>query len=70
MAYANENKSYGLTTLSCPGCVRSTVPNLRFHFKGKSGKIWSLNIRDRRVARIVKELPGACSASTSYKIHG
>jgi DNA topoisomerase-1 len=34
---------------------------LRFHFKGKSGKIWRLHIRDRRVARVlrsIQELPG------------
>jgi DNA topoisomerase-1 len=34
---------------------------LRFCFKGKSGKQWRLSIRNRRVARIVKtmqELPG------------
>ena len=34
---------------------------VRFRFKGKSGKEWNLGIRDRRVARIVKasqDLPG------------
>jgi DNA topoisomerase-1 len=34
---------------------------LRFSFKGKSGKTWRLGVRDRRVARIVRqcqELPG------------
>jgi DNA topoisomerase I len=34
---------------------------LRFHFKGKSGKQWRLKVTDRRVAKIVKatqELPG------------
>ena len=34
---------------------------LRFRFKGKSGKAWNLRLKDRRVARIVRqsqELPG------------
>ena len=34
---------------------------LRFQFKGKSGKTWRLQVKDRRVAKIVKacqELPG------------
>ena len=34
---------------------------LRFNFKGKSGKTWRLQVKDRRVARVVKacqELPG------------
>jgi DNA topoisomerase-1 len=34
---------------------------LRFHFKGKSGKTWRLNVRDRRIAcvvRSIQELPG------------
>jgi DNA topoisomerase-1 len=34
---------------------------LRFEFKGKSGKLWKLRIENRRVAKIVKacqELPG------------
>jgi hypothetical protein len=34
---------------------------LRFNFKGKSGKTWRLQVKDRRIARVVKacqELPG------------
>ena len=34
---------------------------LRFHFKGKSGRVWRLQVKDRRVARVVRacqELPG------------
>ena len=34
---------------------------LRFQFKGKSGKTWRLQVKDRRIARIVRacqELPG------------
>jgi DNA topoisomerase I len=58
--YARENKSYGLTTLRNPH-VSVEGSQLRFRFKGKSGKTWQLQVRDRRVAKIVKacqELPG------------
>ena len=58
--YAKENKSYGLTTLRNRH-VKIVGGELRFDFKGKSGKIWRLNMQDRRVARIVRacqELPG------------
>lgn len=58
--YAKQNKSYGLTTLRDPH-VKVNGPELRFQFKGKSGKTWRLAVKDRRIARIVKacqELPG------------
>jgi DNA topoisomerase-1 len=58
--YARENRSYGLTTLRNRH-VRVDGSELRFRFKGKSGKEHSLGVRDRRVAAIVKkcqELPG------------
>jgi DNA topoisomerase-1 len=58
--YAKQNKSYGLTTLQNRH-VKVEGAELRFQFKGKSGKTWKLGIRDRRVAKIVKacqELPG------------
>ena len=58
--YARTNKSYGLTTLRDPH-VRVTGAALTFRFKGKSGKIWDVSLKDRRVARIVKacqDLPG------------
>ena len=58
--YARENDSFGLTTLRNRHLgVRGS--ELRFSFKGKSGKIWRLSIRDRRIVRIVRsiqELPG------------
>jgi DNA topoisomerase-1 len=60
VAYAKENKSYGLTTLLVRH-VKVDGAELRFHFKGKSGKIWRLSLKDRRVARTLKscqELPG------------
>jgi DNA topoisomerase-1 len=58
--YAKQNKSYGLTTLKDPH-VKIQGSELRFQFKGKSGKTWQLQVKDRRVARIVKacqDLPG------------
>jgi DNA topoisomerase-1 len=58
--YAKTNKSYGLTTLK-DRHVEVDGSELRFAFKGKSGKMWNLRIKDRRVARIVKEcqdIPG------------
>src|SRR5512133_2546569 len=51
--YARQNKSYGLTTLRNPH-VKVEGSELRFHFKGKSGKSWRLQLKDRRVAKIVK----------------
>ncbi|MGN6357901.1 MAG: DNA topoisomerase IB [Novosphingobium sp.] len=58
--YAESNKSYGLSTLKTRH-VAVEGSELRFRFTGKSGKQWRLNLRDRRVARIVRamqELPG------------
>jgi DNA topoisomerase-1 len=58
--YARENKSYGLTTLRNPH-VKVEGAALRFQFKGKSGKTWRLQLKDRRIAKIVRacqELPG------------
>ncbi|NII60027.1 DNA topoisomerase IB [Sphingomonas aerolata] len=58
--YAKQNKSYGLTTLH-DRHVKVEGGELRFRFKGKSGKQWNLKLADRRVAKIVKQsqdLPG------------
>ncbi|MCB5174307.1 MULTISPECIES: DNA topoisomerase IB [Microvirga] len=58
--YAKQNKSYGLTTLRDPH-VKVDGTELRFQFKGKSGKSWRLSVKDRRIAKIVKacqDLPG------------
>ena len=58
--YAKENKSFGLTTLRNRH-LDIEGSNLRFDFKGKSGKMWNLDLRDRRVAKVVRsiqELPG------------
>jgi DNA topoisomerase I len=58
--YARQNKSYGLTTLKNRH-VAIEGSEIRFRFIGKSGKQWSLKIRDRRIAKIIRacqELPG------------
>ena len=58
--YARHNKSYGLTTLENRH-VAVDGAEVRFRFTGKSGKQWSLRLRDRRIAKIIKacqELPG------------
>jgi DNA topoisomerase-1 len=58
--YARENRSYGLTTLRNRH-VAVEGAQLRFEFKGKSGKTWRLQLKDRRVAKVVRacqELPG------------
>jgi DNA topoisomerase-1 len=58
--YARQNDSYGLATLKNRH-VEVDGAQLRFRFTGKSGKRWSVAIRDRRVAKVIKacqELPG------------
>jgi DNA topoisomerase I len=58
--YAKENQSYGLTTLRNKH-VDVEGSTVRFNFKGKSGKHHSIDLSDRRLARIVKrcmDLPG------------
>ncbi len=58
--YARSNKSYGLTTLE-DRHVSLAGSEIRFKFRGKTGKEWKLKVSDRRVARIIRacqELPG------------
>jgi len=58
--YARENDSYGLTTMQHEH-VDVHGNRVHFEFRGKSGKDHSVDVRDRRLARIVKqceELPG------------
>ena len=58
--YAKQNSSYGLTTLKNRH-VLVEGNEVRFRFTGKSGKQWSLRVKDRRVAKIIRacqELPG------------
>jgi DNA topoisomerase-1 len=58
--YARENDSYGLTTMQEEHAdVRGAT--IRFHFRGKSGKVHEVQVKDKRLARVVKagqELPG------------
>jgi DNA topoisomerase-1 len=58
--YAQQNQSFGLTTMR-EEHVDVTGATLRFQFRGKSGKEHTVEVRDRRLARIVRrcqELPG------------
>ncbi|MES2940298.1 MAG: DNA topoisomerase IB [Pseudomonadota bacterium] len=58
--YAKANGSYGLTTLRNRH-VKVEGTQLRFQFKGKSGKSWKLQVKNPRVARIIRacqDLPG------------
>lgn len=58
--YVKQNKSHGLTTLR-DRHVTFDGSEVRFRFKGKSGKQWDLSVHDRRIARIVRQsqdLPG------------
>jgi DNA topoisomerase I len=58
--YARENRSFGLTTLRDRHAdINGT--HLRFTFRGKGGKVHDVGLRDRRLARIVRQcqdLPG------------
>jgi len=58
--YAKSNRSFGLTTLQ-DRHVEISGSNLRFEFRGKSGKVHKVDLNDRRLARIVQRcqaLPG------------
>lgn len=58
--YAQENGSYGLTTLRNRH-VKIEGSTVHFHFKGKSGKQWRLSHDDRRITRAIRtlqDLPG------------
>ena len=58
--YARENDSYGLTTLR-DDHVDISGSTVHFTFRGKSGKTHEIDVRDRRVARIIsrmQDLPG------------
>ena len=58
--YARANRSYGLATLR-DRHVRVHGSEVRFSFRGKAGKEHEVSLRDRRLARLVKqcqEIPG------------
>ena len=58
--YARANRSYGLTTLRDKH-VQVEGASIRFQFVGKSGQKHAIDVRDRRLARIVRQcrdIPG------------
>src|SRR5204863_2247493 len=58
--YARENDSFGLTTMRNRH-VDVNGATLRFHFRGKGGKKHTVDVHDRRLAKIVQrcqDLPG------------
>ncbi len=58
--YARANRSYGLTTLRDKH-VQVAGESIRFQFVGKSGQPHAIDVRDRRLARIVRQcrdIPG------------
>ncbi len=58
--YARDNDSYGLTTLH-DDHVEINGSTLHFEFRGKSGKEHAIDLKDRRLAKIVKrsqDIPG------------
>jgi DNA topoisomerase-1 len=58
--YARDNKSYGLTTMRDKH-VTVSGSTIEFKFKGKSGKYHNIDIKDRQLAKIVKQcrdIPG------------
>jgi DNA topoisomerase-1 len=58
--YVRENRSFGLTTLRTRH-VDVEGSTIQFEFRAKSGKMQSIKLKDRRLARIVKaclDLPG------------
>jgi DNA topoisomerase-1 len=58
--YARDNRSFGLSTLR-DRHVEVRGESITFSFRGKSGKDHQIGLRDRRLARLVKqcqEIPG------------
>jgi DNA topoisomerase-1 len=66
--YAKQNNSYGLTTLKNRH-VAVDGNEVRFRFTGKSGKQWSLRVRDRRIGKIkpARSFPVRSLSSMSTK---
>lgn len=58
--YARENKSFGLTTLKNRH-VKVRGAEVRFRFRGKSGRQHEVDVSDRKVAKVIakcQDLPG------------
>src|SRR5688500_15352585 len=59
--YASQNNSYGLTTLQ-DRHARVDGSQIKFRFRGKSGRQHDIDLKDPRLAKVVKQcqdLPGA-----------
>jgi DNA topoisomerase-1 len=52
--YARSNESYGLTTMR-DRHVEIVGPTIHFEFRGKGGKLHQVGVRDRRLARVVRQ---------------
>ncbi len=60
LEYARDNQSFGLTTMRDKH-VEVSGATVHFEFKGKSGKEHSIDVQDKRLARLVKQcrdIPG------------
>jgi DNA topoisomerase I len=60
MEYARDNDSYGLTTMHDEH-VEVSGATIHFEFRGKSGKDHAIDLKDKRLAKIVKrsqDIPG------------
>ena len=58
--YARDNESYGLTTLH-DDHVEISGSTMHFEFRGKSGKDHAIDLKDRRLAKIIRrsqDIPG------------
>ena len=58
--YARQNDSYGLTTMR-DHHVAVRGSNIQFRFRGKSGQVHAIDVRDKKLAGVVKRcqsLPG------------
>jgi DNA topoisomerase-1 len=53
--YARANKTFGLTTMRGRH-VKAEGTQLRFRFRGKSGKTHEVTVRDRRLAGLIRRL--------------
>ncbi|PYI93573.1 MAG: DNA topoisomerase I [Verrucomicrobia bacterium] len=53
--YVKENKSFGLTTIRHHH-VEVTAAKLKFRFRGKGGKKHEVDVTDRRLAKIIRQL--------------
>lgn len=59
--YARHNASFGLTTMQDEHAEIKGM-HVRFHFKGKSGKMHDVTLDDKRLAKLIRrcqELPGS-----------